>query len=504
MKQQNKQPLASLFGINKTARIGAISATATLVLLVVLIALNACLGLLPQNIAKPDVTGSQTFKISGKTVDWLKTLNEDITLYFVCEGGKAKADGDLYAFLQRYEEKSDRIRVEVVDPSSSSDLLASFGLESIANMSVIVQSATRYRIIENASLYYYYYSDSYGNEMTMSPEEYQDWITTVSAYYTGESLSQLMSFVSAYFDGEARVTNAINYVTQDKVAIAYTLTGNGASSLDTALSRTLSQSCYDIRTMLTLESIPEDCDLLIINSPSIDLTEAEASVLSTYLASGGKLFLTTLQTVGALPKLGGVLAAYGMGFEASMSTVCDGNPNYYLESYLTGANYELFRTQIQSQHAVTGNFDESFVMYNAHAITTTEVENVTVTPWLYTSQAGYLDTDGNEILEKAEYNVGVIAESGDTKIVWISSPYALTQFYDAYADGGNFTLAISAFNWMSGIGSDSIAISSSVLNTGVLSVSVTQFAVLGILLVILIPVAVAVVGIIVRYIRKKK
>ena len=81
MKEQNKQPLSALFGINKTARIGAISATVTLLLLVLLVVINAVLSGLPASIVKPNVTGSDTFRVSGKTLDWLETLDEDVTLY---------------------------------------------------------------------------------------------------------------------------------------------------------------------------------------------------------------------------------------------------------------------------------------------------------------------------------------------------------------------------------------------------------------------------------------
>lgn len=127
MKQQNKQPLSVLFGINKTARIGAISATATLILLAVLVAVNALLGRLPASILKPNVTGSDTFRVSGKTLDWLETLDEDVTLYFVCEGGKSNADGDLYAFLQRYGDASDRVHLEVVDPKAGDAFISTRG-----------------------------------------------------------------------------------------------------------------------------------------------------------------------------------------------------------------------------------------------------------------------------------------------------------------------------------------------------------------------------------------
>lgn len=511
MKEHNKQPLSALLGMNKTARVGAISAAVTLLLLIVLIVVNSLMGLLPSSIASPAVTNSNTFRISGTTLDWLKSLNEDVTLYFICKGGKANADGDLYAFLERYTEANGHIRLEVVDSASDSAFITNYGGEWPSDMSVIVSSAARYRVIDNTDLYYYYFSDSSsGTSMTMTPEEYTSYQEYfASADSTGAYLQQLIAGTTAYFDGESRVTNAINYVTQDEVAVAYMLTGNGATELDSRLSSTLSQSCYDLRTTLTIADLPADCDILIINAPESDLSEEEAAALSTYLANCGKLFLTTFYGYGKLPNLSEVLSAYGLGFEASMGYVCEGNPNYYFGSSSYTYNY-IYKAHISSDPAATGDFGGEFVGVYAHAIATWDVENVTVTPWLYTSEAGYLQVYNETTQkwetsnEKAVYTFGAIAESGDTQIIWVSTPSSFTQTYNSYASGGNFELLISAFNSMSGIGNDGITVSSTAIESSYLSVSAVQFAVWGIVLVIVLPIAVAVVGVVIWYSRKKR
>ena len=500
MKQQNNHSVSSFFGANKTARVAAASATVTLLLAVLLVLTNLLVGLLPSSIVRPDVTGSDTFHVSGKTKDWLKTLNEDVTLYYVCTNGEASAEGELFRFVEQYGESCDRITVSVLDIDRSETVLSQLGVtgEDLTDPSVIVASATRTRVIKSGELFYYVYSES-DNQMSMTSEQYNAMLNQLYQNdATGQYAAMFQSYVQSYFDGESRITNAINYVTQDKTAKLYLLSGI-AATFDVQLSRFLSQACYEVNTLLQLTQIPADCDVLVIHSPTTDLTEAEAAVLSTYLAEGGKLFLTTNYQVGALPNLGGVLSAYGLSFEESMQVVCDGNPSLHLSDYY-GSYPERFYTQIQSEHAATGNFDESFVVYGAHAITTAEVEGVTVTPWLYTSQAGYLK--GAE--QKGAYIVGAIAEKGESAIVWISSYYALTQTYNGISSGGNFALVLSAFNELSGIGQDGITIASSAMDTATLAVTVTQFAVWAIVLVVLIPVGTAVAGTVVWYMRKKR
>ena len=386
------QQSSHLFGNDKNTRVSAKWSIITILLLAVLITVNALMTLLPSSVAQLNLSGSTTFRISGTTVDWLKKLDEPVTLYLVCEGGRASADEDLYAFLKKYEEASDMITLEVIDPNKNTLFIDSRGGTWPTNLSVIVESQARYRVIDNTSLYYYYFYDASYGEMTMTPAEYQEMQEYLAqADSTGQMSAMLAEGTTAYFDGESRVTNAINYVTQEKVAIAYSLKGNGTASLGSAVSDLLGQSCYDLRTTLTVKALPDDCDLLIINAPTSDLSDDEAEALSAYLENGGKLFLTTSYNVAKLEKLDSVLQSYGLSYHENHGVLCDGNPNYYLSD--SSASYEyLFYAHIDSEHAATGNFDGEFVIAVPHAITFFETEGVVVTPWLYTSGAGYVQT----------------------------------------------------------------------------------------------------------------
>lgn len=508
----NQQHHASnFFGNDKNTRVSAKLSAVTLLLLLVLVAIIALTSCLPSWIAKLNVSGSSTFKISGKTVDWLKTLDEDVTLYFICNGGRANADGELYSFLEKYDEASEHITLEVIDPERDALFINAYGGTWPSNLSVIVESEARYRIIDNTSLYYYrYYDSSYGQELIMTPEEYQTMQQSLAqSDSTGQTLAMLVAGTTAYFDGESRVTNAINFVTQDKIAVAYQLTGNGATALDSTLANTLMQSCYELRTVLSLAALPADCDLLIVNAPSTDLTDAEATALSDYLSGGGKLFLTTSYAYGKLENLNRVLTAYGLSYHETHGVLCDGNPSYYLSDY-SGSYEFFFKAHIASDHAATGSFDGEFAVMTPHAIATCAAEHATVTKWLYTSGAGYLlveDTATNSTVQagdKGEYIFGAIAESGETEIVWITSPLAASASCNAYTEGGNYALILSACNQMTGIGNDGITIASAAIDTSVLAISASGFVIWSLILVILLPVAVAVTGGIIWYQRKKR
>ena len=503
MKKESKT--ASFFGMNKFTRTGMLSAIVTLILLAAVILLNALTSLIPYRIAKPDVTGSEVFELSGTTRDWLRALDTDATLYLICKGGKANADGDIYGFLLDYAKETAHVTAEVVDPSVSPDFITAYGGEWPDDKSMIVKSDARYRVINYTDLFYYYNSNL---DMTMTPEEYESALGT----FTGDYASYLSFFIettTAYFDGESLVTNAINFVTCEDVPVVYTLSGgNGSSDLDSTLKSRLGDAYYETKTLLSLENIPKDCDILVINAPSADLSENEAETLSAYLEGGKDLLLTTYYATQKLPVLESVLAEYGLGFENTSAVVGEGDTAYVVSD---AADAALFYAHILSKHDATGAFDSSFVLDMAHAIKLTETDGVTLTPWLYTSELSYLmtyDTDSKEwkaAEEKAAYNVGVIAEKDETSIIWLSSPHALTSYYNAaYADGGNFALAVSALNWMSGSEAEPVFVEAAAIDSSMLSVTGTQFAVWGIILVIIIPLSVALVGVLVWYARKKR
>ena len=90
MQQQTNTKKNDLLGFSGARRDGMITTGWILGILLLAILVNALVGLLPASLAKPDVTGSNTFRLSSTTVNWLEDdLKEPVTLYLICEGGQA-------------------------------------------------------------------------------------------------------------------------------------------------------------------------------------------------------------------------------------------------------------------------------------------------------------------------------------------------------------------------------------------------------------------------------
>ena len=70
--------------------------------------------------------------------------------------------------------------------------------------------------------------------------------------------------------------------------------------------------------------------------------------------------------------------------------------------------------------------------------------------------------------------------------------------------GGNFELMISAIQWLSGSANQGIAIDSATIPAGTINVTVGQFALWAVVIILLLPVGTLVTGILVWYSRKRK
>lgn len=506
MKKHTDSKLASFLGATRAARTVALSGISLILAFALLVAANLLFGFLPMNLTKPDVTGKDTFEISKDTLKLLDELDQDVTISLVCTGGKNAVDGELLLFLSRYAEASGHVTLEVIDPAKDPDFIASHGGSQPAELSIVVESAARYKIIDNLDLFYYYlYDASYGAAMTFTPYEYATMLDQLAKEdTTGATLAWFTSSTLPYFDGESCVTNAINYVTLDRVATACVLNSGASTALDAGLTAYLADASFDVSEIAALDELPDSCDVLVIHSVQADLSEDTAKILSSYLATGGKLFLATSFDKTSLPNLASVLKPYGLGLPENAEVVCEGHTNYLLNA----SSPLLFAAHMNANHRFSSELDGTFVVYGAHSITLTETEGVALTPWLTTSAVGYLmdPTTGKQIdAPKTTYTVGAIAEKGETQIVWISSSASFhSQINTNYASNGNFDLFLQALNHLSGVASDSIAIPARVMESPALAASPVQLIVLGVILVLILPIATAAIGIGIWYVRKKR
>ncbi len=215
-------------------------------------------------------------------------------------------------------------------------------------------------------------------------------------YYGTESYTE--------FDGDGQLTSAVNYVTNESEKIIYQSEGHGESSLSDTITDLMEKNSYTLSevNLLMSESVPDDCDLLLMNAPTADLTEDEVEMLGDYLDGGGKVMIL-LGDAGAedLPVLEGLLKEYGIsGAEGYIAdpTRCYQNNYYYIFPVLS-----------VSGDMAAGISSEMVLVGNAHGLNLTEPERDTISSssFMTTSDQAYALTETSQ--EQGSYTLGAVA-----------------------------------------------------------------------------------------------
>jgi len=400
--------------------------------LVLALALSMGMAFIPERLINPSVRNSPTFEIVAETADYLKKLEDDVTVYYLVDGGKKSADRDMQYFLYDLADLSPHLRVEIVNTAKETDLLARYGAASLSDQSMVVVSGERHLLLDNADLYHYYNADL---QVSLTPVQYAYYLSAYTNYLQTQSFgqygeqavaygAQLYSSQTtvAYFDGCARLTNAIHYVTSEDIPTAKIYGSKDA--MDASLKAYLISGGYYFEEIASPTQIGSDCDLLILHTPKTDITDAEAIALSSYLDGGGKVFLITSCLYSDMPNLHSVTREFGLDVLSVKNIVCEQDSQYHYST----ERPDYFLAHI-APCDISKNFDGYFAVMTAHAIKIEETApaGVTVFPLLYTGETtGTLIVvyeNGEEGEESGEqYVTAAVAQKDEGTLVWLASP----------------------------------------------------------------------------------
>ena len=267
------------------------------------------------------------------------------------------------------------------------------------------------------------------------------------------------SYTTSGFDGEGQITSAISYVTSENLPVLYTLDGHGEKSLDSTLQEDIEKANIEIKSLnlLTEESVPEDADCLMINSPSSDISEEERDAIIEYLENGGKAMIFSDYTEEPMDNFDAVLENYGV--ERVDGIVIEGNAQHYAMQM----PYYLL-PDVSSAEAVSDFSSQGYFVLAPYAQGIRQLDNVrdtlTIESLLTTSDEAYSKTDLNtETLEKTDedidgpFDIGVsITEEVDddktTQIVYYSTANLMDSQINQMVAGGNEQMITESLNWM--------------------------------------------------------
>ena len=482
-KDQNEKKYIKK-GINKkTLKNGSYSVVLSVIFVVIIVVVNLIVDAFPSTYTEIDVSDQQLFSIGDQTKDFLKELDKDVTIYQIAQSGSE--DEVVSKLLQKYEEASDHIKVEKKDPVVNPKFTSEYTDEEVSSNSLIVVCGDRSKIVDYNNIY----------------ESSMDYTT--------------YSYTTSGFDGEGQITSAISYVTSDNLPVLYTLDGHGEKSLDSTLQEDIEKANIEIKSLnlLTEESVPEDADCLMINSPSTDISEDERDAIIEYLENGGKAMIFSDYTEESMDNFDAVLENYGV--ERVDGIVIEGDAQHYAMQM----PYYLL-PDVSSAEAVSDFSSQGYFVLAPYAQGIRQLDNVrdtlTIESLLTTSDEAYSKTDLNtETLEKTDedidgpFDIGVsITEEVDddktTQIVYYSTANLMDSQINQMVAGGNEQMITESLNWMCSTDEAStISIPSKSLEVSYLTVTAYDAAYWKICVMGLIPGVFLVVGFVVWLKRRK-
>ncbi len=352
---------------------GIYSVGLTAVVIAIVVVVNLIVGQIPEQYRNIDVSNTKIYEITDTTRDFLKDMDAEVT--FKVLAVKEETDERIQTFLSKYASLSKKISVEWIDPVLHPSVLQEY---DAAENSIIVSC------------------EETGKTTTVTFDQIV--VADYSSYYYTGSVSE------NEFDGEGQLTSAVNYVTSDAGKQIYRTAGHGETMLPTSVTELMDKNNYAVsewNLMMNLE-IPEDCDLLLMNAPTNDLTEEERDAVLSYLAGGGKMMLLLGDTNSTeLPNLAAVMKEYGM--ETADGYIADPQRCYQ------GNAFYIFPTLNVSGDMAKGMASEMVLLINAHGLNLVDAarDTISTTAFMSTSNAGAAVTEDTQT--EGTYTLGAVA-----------------------------------------------------------------------------------------------
>lgn len=287
--------------MGKKLKYGGFSLLITAIFLAAIVLFNIFAGILTSRFyLKADLTAMKLFSLSSEAEEVLRNLREDIEVVVL-----TPTEDDLMTnILQQYNAAAGgRISFRYLDPNLNPNLSEEYpGISAFTEGDVIVKSGRR--------------SKSF-NMRAMITQTYDANMEVVQA-----------------FNADQELIYAIQYVLNEEVAHAVFIGGHEEAenaALRTMLER-YGYECSDVN--LVMEEIPEDTDLVIINAPTRDFNDFEIEKLDVYMGSGGNTIVGyDFQTTG-LTAFDQYLAEWGVEVQNQLILDYTYNFNY---PYFLGA-----------------------------------------------------------------------------------------------------------------------------------------------------------------------
>ena len=471
-------------GDGRVFRSGVYSTALAAAVVVLAGLLNLIVRAIPSRCTTFDLSESGLYTLSDSSRQVADALTQDVTIYYVAETGGE--DQIISKLLDRYAAESSHITWELKDPAIYPTFASQYGAQDLTSGGLILVSGDQSRVLDASDLYDY---------------DYSDYASTGSATVT--------------FDGENEITSAIYQLTSGESRHVYYTTNHGEQALTDTLTGALEGQNLSVTALDLLSgTIPEDCDLLIVNDPAQDFSGAGSMVdelgqLRTYLNGGGRILVMT-DSYYNTPDLDSLLAEFGL--TRTEGLVVEGDSDHALTGYPPLYLLPDYASATESTALDGISTSRRVLLQMAQGITLNETENVVSEALLVTSDEAYSKAAGYEMTTtekesgdaEGPFTLAAYARNQDTEaeVIWINCGNMDNEgIYQVIP--GNVTFLQGCAASLAGQ-EDAILIDSKALEAAPLTVSNTLVSVLGLGFVFVLPAALLAAGAVVVILRRRK
>lgn len=424
---------------------------------------------------KIDLTSKQIYEVSDKTYEFLKTYDTPTTIYIL--SSEAEQDENVRAVLDKYAVANSNIKIKNIDPTQNPTFGKKYmtGKDGLTTHSVIVDAGDRFKVYKNSEMYNV---DSQSNQAT--------------------SLKV-----------EQKITAGLKFVSSDEDFKAYFVKGHGEADLIGAKAKLESENFEVADINLASEDIPQDAKMLIVAGPTADFTKAELAKLDEFFDNAGKaqFLFDTFPT--EMPNLYSYIK--GWGIEVTEEYAVENNRSNIA---IIGQAPLVISDFVEDE--LTNNLiaDQRMLAYYPYAKIIKplfEANNgIEVRPILKTSESTYSKPSTAEDLAKTDsdtlnsYTIAAVAtKQGDSPqqdaMIFVSGTTMLLdmdmQITTAY-NFANYDLYMNVINFLQG-SKDDYTIESRSLLSDKLAVPALDSIIILAVIVVIIPLAILVTGIVI-------
>lgn len=481
-KEKSKSKIKSCFA-KKQFKYGSLSAIFIAVFISIVFLVNIVASILINRYnLQIDLSYNQIYDISDQTKSFLKDYQKQTKIILLDKEDSLKNNSpysiQIYNVAKNIAAQSESIKLEFVDLDENPNFASTYSNLSITTGGIlVVDNENNAQFLSPSSMF----SQSYNNMGQ----------TTQVTSNVESSIAHALEFIS----GQNPVRTAVI---------------NGHSELDiSSISKYLEDNGYKLNNInLITNGIPDETELIMINSPTVDYTDEDIQKLTAYLNKGGALVYFASSTQPSLPNLESLLKSYGIAFTSG--TVIETSTNN-----IAGNSMLSFYAFADEYNEYTENISNDKLPIIVNACRPMHIEQVNdlnlQTDIFQTSDTCALwpSDDPNFDYHSAKKSsfalaIGAQKKVNDQKTTKVTA-FSNIQMLAAIDTPtyGNGELILSAFGETADHKSK-ITILPKSMSYPPLGINMTQAAIIGFLFIAVIPIAIAIVGFVVCYRRKRR